>query len=441
MPFPKDFLWGAATASYQIEGAALQYGRGECIWTRFSHTDGKVVNGDNGDVACDHYHRFMEDIQIMKQIGLKTYRFSVAWSRVLPSGTGEVNEQGLAWYSDLVDALLAAGITPYVTLYHWDLPQALQDDGDGWENPAIIEKFARYTEIVAKRLGDRVKHWITLNEPWVVSFLGNWFGNHAPGKQDLAAAYRVAHHLMLAHGASVKVLRAVVPDAQVGITLDFTHMQPATDNPADIEVASLADGQKNRWFFDAVFKGAYPADILAKVQALVDVDFSGVETANPPIDFIGINYYTRQLYVADGTLLGKTIPNPDTSIEHTAMGWEVYPQGLYDLLVRITQTYQPKAIYITENGSAFDDPAPQNGVVADPRRAAYLQAHFDAAERAIEAGVPLEGYFVWSLLDNFEWAEGYNKRFGIVHVDYKTLVRTLKESALYYKKKIKETSA
>lgn len=439
MAFPKGFLWGAATASYQIEGAATEYGRGECIWTRFSHTPGNVINNDTGDVACDHYHRYKEDVALMKELGLQTYRFSVSWPRILPNGTGEVNQEGIDFYSNLVDELLAAGITPYVTLYHWDLPQALQDDGDGWENRAIVEKFADYAEVVAKALGDRVKHWITLNEPWVVSIMGNWLGDHAPGKRNIAAAYRVAHHLMMAHGAAVKRLRQVVPDAQVGVTLNYSDMQPISDNENDIAIAALNDSQHNRWFLDAVFKGQYPTEMLELLKNNIEartIDLSGVETINQPIDFLGLNYYTRTLFSHDGSILGKMERNPEA--EHTAMNWEVYPDGLYNMLTRVQRDYQPKAIYITENGAAFDDPEPVNGIVEDPRRVAFLQNHFAAAERAIGDGVPLVGYFVWSLLDNFEWAEGYNKRFGIIRVDYDTQERFMKRSALYYKGKIAE---
>jgi len=436
MPFPSEFTWGAATASYQIEGAAMDEGRGECIWTRFSHTPGKVINGDTGDVACDHYHQYLEDISLMSQLGLDAYRFSISWPRVLPEGRGERNAAGLDFYNRLVDALLEAGITPYATLYHWDLPQALQDDGDGWENPAIVQAFADYAGLMAETLGDRVKNWITLNEPWVVAFLGNYEGVHAPGKTNLGAAYRVAHHLMLAHGAAVPVIRAASPDAAVGITLDYLDAQPASDSEADVAIAHRNDGFKNRWFLDAVFKGEYPADIVDAVRgvddALEDIDLDAVKAAAVPIDFLGLNYYTRNVFREDGSLLGAMVPQTDS--EHTAMGWEVYPDGMYNMLTRVYADYTPSSLYITENGCAMDDPEPNaDGVVEDPRRVAYLEGHFNAAERAIAAGVPLHGYFVWSLMDNFEWAFGYDKRFGIIRVNYKTLERHLKQSALWYR--------
>ncbi len=436
MPFPKDFTWGAATASYQIEGAAMDAGRGECIWTRFCHTPGKVKQGDTGDIACDHYHLYPQDIDLMRQIGLQAYRFSISWPRVLPSGRGERNPAGLDFYNRLVDNLLEAGITPYATLYHWDLPQALQDDSDGWENPAIVEAFADYAALMAETLGDRVKHWITLNEPFVVAFVGNYQGRHAPGKTDLGAAYRVAHHLMLAHGAAVPRIRAASAGASVGITLDYIDSQAATDAEADVNIARRFDGFQNRWFLDPVFKGAYPADIVETVRgvdgALADIDLDAVKAAAVPIDFLGLNYYRRHIRRDDSSLLGEQVRVPDA--EHTTMDWEVYPEGQYNMLKRVHADYAPAALYITENGCSLDDPEPNaDGVVEDPRRVAYLEGHFAAAERALDEGVPLRGYFVWSLMDNFEWAEGYAKRFGLIRVNYKTLERHLKRSALWYR--------
>lgn len=438
MVFPKDFLWGAATASYQIEGGGLTDGRGECIWHRFSHTPGNVVNGDTGDVACDHYHRYREDVALMKELGLKAYRFSTSWPRVLPNGIGQINRAGIDFYSRLVDELLEADIRPFITLYHWDLPQALQDKG-GWENPDSVKWFGDYAGIMANALGDRITDWTTLNEPFVISFVGNFFGTHAPGKQDIKAAYLVAHHLMLAHGAAVPVIRQAVPNARVGITIDLGYFESPTDNEADVQAAYREDGFKNRWFLDAALKGRYPADIVALLgDILEDIDLAAVKSAAVPVDFLGINYYRRHLFVAgsDGLFSSKDV-EPDRS-EFTAMGWEIYPDGLRKLLVRVAEEYKPPVIYVTENGAAFDDPPPAQGVVNDPRRAAYLRDHFAAASQAIEQGVPLKGYFVWSLLDNFEWAEGYNKRFGIIYVDYATQKRTFKSSARYYQQLISE---
>ena len=435
MPFPKDFLWGSATSSYQVEGAALEDGRGECIWTRFSHTPNMVEDGHTGDRACDHYHLYKEDVQLMQDLGLQTYRFSISWPRVMPLGIGATNEAGLDFYDRLVDELLAANIIPNATLYHWDLPQALQDNG-GWTNPEIVEQFADYTAVVCKRLGDRVKFWATLNEPWVVAFVGNLFGRHAPGITDRATALKVAHHLMLAHGNAVPVIREHVPDAQVGIVLDLGDRTPASDDPLDIEATRLAElAGGNRWFFECVFNGAYPqAGVEILAEDLAGIDLDAVSAAKVSLDWLGLNYYSRQIIGANDD--GSTFPpkfHRNDDAEHTTMDWEVYPEGLFNVLTMIHDEYGPIDMYVTENGAAFVDPAPENDVVEDPRRQNYLETHFAAAERAIEAGVPLKGYFVWSLMDNFEWGFGYNQRFGIIHVDFETLKRTPKRSALFYR--------
>lgn len=435
MAFPKDFLWGAATSSYQIEGAALEDGRGECIWHRFSHTPGKVMNNDNGDRACDHYHLYADDVKLMKELGLQAYRFSVSWPRVIPQGTGAANPAGLDFYDRLVDELLAANIIPYLTLYHWDLPQALQDRG-GWENPAIIQWFSEYTDLMTRRLGDRVKYWATHNEPWVAAFLGHHIGIHAPGKTSWPAAFKAAHHLLLSHGAAIPIIRQNVPDSYAGIVLDQAERTPASDDPADIEAAHLSGvAGGHRWFLDPLFRGHYPADGVRHLEAeLKDIDLDAVQAACVPIDFLGINYYMRLVFAANED--GKPFPPriiPQPNAPMTQMEWEVFPDGLYNLLTDIHQNYGPIDLYVTENGAAYPDPAPVNGVIEDPERAAYLQQHFAAAERAIADGVSLKGYFVWSFLDNFEWAYGYDRRFGIVHVDFDSLVRTPKRSALWYK--------
>ncbi len=425
--FPKDFIWGVATSAYQIEGASLEDGRGECIWHRFSHTYGNVWENHNGDVACDHYHRYSDDIRLMQSLGVHAYRFSTSWPRVLSTGTGQPNPAGLDFYDRLVDELLVTGIEPFLTLYHWDLPQALQDQG-GWANPASVQWFASYAELMAKRLGDRVKHWATHNEPWVIAFMGNHLGVHAPGIQDLPTALRVAHHLLLSHGAAVPVIRQHVTDAQVGLVLDQVFFQPASDDPQDVQAARVKDNTRNLWFLNPIFKGHYPAEAVAHYgNALDGIDLEAVKQAHLPLDFIGVNYYRRN-FVGQQGLVDSPADAP-----HTAMGWEIYPQGLYEILTRAALEYVPPAIYITENGAAFDDAPPQNGVVEDPARVKYLQQHFEAAAKAIADGVPLKGYFVWSLLDNFEWAFGYDKRFGIVHVDFETLQRVPKRSALYLK--------
>ncbi|MCB9436228.1 MAG: beta-glucosidase [Anaerolineales bacterium] len=430
MNFPKDFIWGAATAAYQIEGGGLEDGRGECIWTRFSHTPGMIREGHTGDIACDHYHRYPEDVQLMKSLGLNGYRFSVAWARVLPQGTGQPNPLGLDFYDRLVDELLAAGIQPYLTLYHWDLPQALQDRG-GWENPDSPQWFAEYTALMTSRLGDRVKHWTTHNEPRVASFAGNWQGRHAPGNYDLALACRVAHHLLLAHGAAVPVIRQQVPDARAGIVLDLYAVSPIT--PADEAAAKLFDSFQNRWFLDPVMRGQYPTDMVEVLgDILHGIDVEAVKAAQVPLDYLGINYYMRRMVraVSGGILPFEDFTHPDNP--QTQMGWEIYPDGLYQWLMRLHKEYQVPTLYVTENGAAFADPEPVNNTVNDPERVLYLQEHFAAAARAIAEEVPLKGYFVWSLMDNFEWAWGYTRRFGIVYVDYATQKRTLKQSARYY---------
>lgn len=440
MSFPKDFVWGAATASYQIEGAALEDGRGECIWTRFSHTPGKVANGDTGDHACNHYHRYAEDVQLMKNIGLDAYRFSIAWSRVIPAGTGATNPLGLDFYDKLVDELLANEITPYITLYHWDLPQALQDRG-GWENPDSPQWFADYVDLMTQRLGDRTKHWITHNEPWVVAFLGNYIGEHAPGKTDFSTALKAAHHLLLSHGAAMPVIRQNVSDSVAGITLNVAAMHPASDTAEDKAAAKRQDGYVNRWFFDPLFFGEYPGDMLEEYDDFLgDIDPASISTAKTDNDFIGLNYYTRNIvkHKAGDPPLNIAYSRNDEA-EHTEMGWEVYPEGLMELMLRFTEVYKPKALYITENGCAMPDPTPDENteVVDDPRRVAYYEKHFKVCEDAIAQGVPLKAYFAWSFMDNFEWAFGYEKRFGLHYVDYETFRRVPKQSALYYRDFIK----
>ncbi len=434
MAFPKNFLWGTATSSYQIEGASLEEGRGECIWHRFSHTPGKVNNGEHGDVACNHYYTYKEDVALMKSLGVKAYRFSVAWPRVLPEGTGQLNEPGLDFYSRLVDELLTADIRPFVTLYHWDLPQALQDKG-GWANRDSVQWFADYTALMAEVLGDRVTDWITFNEPWVVAFVGNFYGRHAPGLRDLPTAYKVAHHELLSHGKAVPIIRELVPNANVGITMDYSHPEPASDDPKDHAAAERFHAYHNQWFYEPVFKGTYPAHLLPVIEnALEGIDVNEVSEASVPIDFLGVNYYSRSLSAWDENsqpIQHKTMY--EEGRERTMMGWEVYPDGLRQALLRITHDYQPKTIYITENGSSFQDPPPTDGIVEDPRRVAFLESHLNALSQAIDEGAPVAGYFAWSLMDNFEWAEGYAKRFGLYYVDFETQTRTPKRSAHVYR--------
>ena len=431
--FPDGFVWGAATASYQIEGAVHEDGRSESIWDRFSHTPGNAANGDTGDVACDHYHRSREDIAIMRELGIKAYRFSIAWPRVIPGGSGSVNEKGLDFYDGLIDALLEAGIEPWVTLYHWDLPQTLQDAG-GWTNRATVDAFAEFTEAVTARLGDRVKHWITINEPWCASFLSYELGIHAPGLKDLSAAITASHLLLLAHGVAASIIRRNVPAAKVGIALNPTSVYPDSKSAEDAAAATRQDGYINRWFLDPLYGRGYPQDTFDLFGSAAPAIAAGdLEIISAPTDFLAVNFY-NPTYIADDPsslpLRVKAIDRP--AFEHTAMGWMVEPRGLRDLLVRLHDDYTPGPIFITENGAAYDDPVPFDGRVADPRRAAYYESHFRAVLDAIDSGAPVVGYFAWSLLDNFEWAEGYTKRFGITYVDYDTQVRTIKESGRRY---------
>ncbi|HEV2590519.1 MAG TPA: GH1 family beta-glucosidase [Gaiellaceae bacterium] len=430
--FPRDFVWGAATASYQIEGAANEDGRGESVWDRFAATPGRVRNGDSGAVACDFYHRYSHDIRLMQELGIDAFRFSIAWPRVLPEGRGTVNEKGLDFYDRLVDELLANGITPFATLFHWDTPQVLDEEG-GWPSRGIIEPFCEYVEAVSARLGDRVQHWITHNEPWVVAWVGHGWGHHAPGRTSDKEALAAAHHLLLSHGRAVEILRRNAPDAAVGITLNLDYVYAASNDPADGAAVRWVDGLHNRWFLDPIFKGSYPADMLeAWAESMPEVHDGDLATIAAPIDFLGVNNYTSPLVAADETG-GRSEIVRRADVDRTDMGWEVVPDGLHDLLVRLDREYGPKSIYVTENGCAYADVRGHDGQVEDPERQAYLAAYIDAAGRAIEAGVPLRGYFTWSLLDNFEWAWGYWKRFGLIYIDYATLERVPKGSFYWYR--------
>jgi beta-glucosidase len=444
--FPDGFVWGAATSAYQIEGAYDEDGRGESIWDRFCRTPGKVEGGATGDVSCDHYHRWPEDIALMRDLGLQAYRFSIAWPRIIPEGLGSVNQKGLDFYSRLVDGLLAAGITPYPTLFHWDLPQPLQDAG-GWPVRATAEAFVPYAEAVARTLGDRVRDWITHNEPWCASLLSHQVGRHAPGLTDWPAALAASHHLLLSHGWAVPVLRGFSPGAQVGITLNLTPAHPASGSAADLDAARHFDGYFNRWFLDPLYGRHYPADMVADYGAAKrlpsgwdrivqpgDLDAIGV-----PTDFLGVNYYNRTVVRSDAVPEEQNEPRtvflaPES--EWTEMGWEVYPDGLFETLCRVHFDYGPKRIFVTENGASWSDGPDRDGRVRDERRRRYIRDHLRAARRAIGAGVRLEGYFVWSLLDNFEWERGYGQRFGIVWVDYESGQRIPKESARWYARAI-----
>jgi beta-glucosidase len=434
--FPADFVWGAATASYQIEGAVHEDGRGESIWDRFCRIPGKIENADTGDVAADHYHRWAEDIGLLRQLGLGAYRFSIAWPRIFPEGTGQVNEAGLAWYERLVDALVDAGLQPWVTLYHWDLPQALQDRG-GWASRDTVDAFVSYADTVARRLGDRVASWITHNEPWVVAFVGNYQGRHAPGLTDLRTTLQVAHNVLVSHGRAVPAIRSASPRASVGITLNLSQARPVSESPADIAAAQRADGNLNRWFLDPLFGRGYPADMLevygARRPSVAAADFDGIAT---PIDFLGINTYSP-IYARSDPAGGWGVVSPGLAelqqrgVELTDMGSPIVPDALRELFLRVQHDYQPVALYVTENGAAFADTV-VDGAVHDPRRTRYIADHLMALADATAAGAAVRGYFVWSLLDNFEWARGYQQRFGITYVDYPTQQRILKDSGHWY---------
>jgi beta-glucosidase len=431
--FPEGFLWGAATASYQIEGAWREDGKGESIWDRFSHTPGKIEHGHTGDVAADHYHRWQSDIQLMAELGLKAYRFSIAWPRILPQGHGKVEPRGLDFYNRLVDGLLAAGIQPWATLYHWDLPQALQDRG-GWPARDTAEAFAEYAEVVSRSLGDRVKHWMTLNEPFVAAVLGYHAGVHAPGHADVAETAAATHHLLLGHGLAVPVIRRDSPGSQVGIVLNYSPMHPASDREEDVLAARMNDALVQRMYLDPLAGRPYPQEVLDAQQVSMDRMQPGdQDVIATPIDFLGLSNYTRDVVCA-GQKNQPPVPAP--SMEVTEMGWEVYPEGIYEMLMRLTREYPFKKLYITENGAAFDDQVGPNGQVDDPRRVSYLKRYLTQAARAISDGAPLAGYFVWSLMDNFEWAYGFGKRFGVVYVDYETQARIPKASACWYSRVI-----
>lgn len=444
--FPTNFQWGAATAAYQIEGGIHADGKSSSIWDVFAHTPGKIHNGDTGDAACDHYRRWKEDVALMKQLGLKAYRFSLSWPRILPEGVGKPNQAGLDFYSRLIDELLAADILPLATLYHWDLPAVMPG---GWLNSATTEAFVEYSAIVAKTLGDRVKNWVTINEPFCASILSYKLGMHAPGLQDPAKALVAAHHLLLAHGLAVPVLRENCPGARVGIALNPGPFYTPTRSRADLAAARHADGELNRWFLDPLYGRGYPADMLNDYVSMGFLPSSRPDFIKPndfdiiatPTDFLGINYYTRNRVMA-----GEEIDiNPASVVRlsapednQTEMGWEIFPFGLYETLSRIHWEYKPGEILVTENGASYSDGPDSNGNVHDDRRIGYLKDHIAAIGKAIQAGVPVTGYYLWSLMDNFEWSMGYSQRFGIVYIDFDTQMRYPKDSAFWYRQVIQQ---
>ena len=441
--FPDGFRWGAATASYQIEGGVSEGGRAPSVWDTFSHTEGKVANGETGDIACDHYHRVDEDVAMMADLGLQTYRFSVSWSRVVPDGRDTVNADGIAFYQRLVDRLLDHGITPCPTLFHWDLPQALEEIG-GFRSRDTVSWFGDYAALMARQLGDRVPMWSTFNEPWCYAYLGHTSGHHTPGLTDPAAAVTVAHHELLAHGLAVGAMRAERDGLQLGIVINPSNVHTEGDPPAPVDQLRLVDGIHNRWWFDALLRGAYPADVLTSYGDLAGAVQPGdLAIIATPIDWIGVNYYfdilLRGLATDESTrglpeyptVVGVT--EADRRAVHTDMGWPITPEGFTELLRRLDRDYPNlPPMYITENGCAYDDPV-LDGRCADARRIEYLDLHLRALRDAIDAGVDVRGYYQWSLMDNFEWALGYAKRFGLVHVDFASLQRTPRDSAHWYR--------
>ncbi|MCC7358324.1 MAG: beta-glucosidase [Anaerolineales bacterium] len=436
--FPAGFVWGVATSAYQIEGAAAADGKGPSIWDTFSHQPGHTRGGATGDIAVDHYHRYAEDVRLMAELGLPTYRFSTAWTRVVPTGSGPANPLGLDFYDRLVDELLAHHIEPYLTLFHYDLPQALQDAG-GWPNRDTAYRFADYAHIMAERLGDRVTHWITHNEPLVTAFMGHLSGEHAPGIKDPTAAFQAGHHLLLSHGLAYAAIRgAAKRPPTIGITLNLTPIHPASDSEADAQAAARVDMLSNRLSLDPLLRGAYPPELQGLLElmlagALHEGDLEIIRR----LDWLGVNYYSRAVVRYDPDVaFVEAGPTRPVGHEYSQM-WEIYPPGLYELLTRIWRDYAPSAeIVVAENGVPVPDGLDFDGRVRDERRIRYLRDHLAEVQRAVQAGVPVRGYFVWSLLDNFEWALGYGMRFGLIYVDYETLARTLKDSGRWYSRVI-----
>jgi beta-glucosidase len=428
--FPPTFLWGTATSSYQIEGAVDEDGRGESIWDRFCRIPGAIGDGSSGAVACDHYHRWQQDITLMHELGIAAYRFSIAWPRVMPDGDGRIESRGLDFYDRLVDGLLAAGIEPWATLFHWDLPQALEDRG-GWATRATAHAFVAYADAIARRLGDRVRGFITHNEPWCAAMLGYRDGVHAPGRREPANALAAAHHLLLSHGWAVPVLRTHAPNVPIGITLNLAPVHAASNGVADREARRRIDGDFNRWYLDPLYGRGYPSDMLRdhRDAGLVDatprwLERGDLDAIATPTDFLGVNYYYRHVT--------PTVVQAPRE-QWTEMGWEVYPQGLWELLARLHLDYAPGRMYVTENGASWSDGPDADGRIRDARRIAYLRDHLAQAHRALADGIPLAGYFAWSLLDNFEWQHGYRQRFGLVWVDAVTGERRVKDSATWYR--------
>lgn len=436
--FPENFLWGTATGAYQIEGAYNEDGKGESIWDRYTHTPGTILGSDTGDVACDHYHLYEEDVKIMKEMGIKTYRFSISWPRIFPDGKGEPNKKGMDFYRNLVNLLAENEITPAITLYHWDLPQKLQDIG-GWANREVVDLFVQYARYVFKELGDKVPIWITFNEPWVSSFIGYWYGGHPPAISDLSLAIQAAHNIMLAHGKAVRAYREMGMKGEIGITLNLNPVYPASENENDLLAANRYSEFYNSWFLDPILKGKYPEQLLELFSNFAtppNIDSVDMDVIHTPIDFLGVNNYSFTSVVYDANKLPLQINFAEAGKAKTDTGWEIYPEGIHDLLLYLHQEYNGIKIMITENGAAFKDVIDNDGKVNDNERISYLNDHITEIYRAMKDGVNLAGYYIWSFMDNFEWRMGYSKRFGLVYIDYETQKRIIKKSGLWYKKVI-----
>ncbi len=444
--FPSDFAWGTATASYQIEGAVAEGGRGPSIWDTFSHTPGRIADGTNGDVADDHYHRYAEDIKILADLGFNSYRFSIAWPRIQATGTGPINPAGVDFYRRIAETCLEHGVTPYATLYHWDLPQALEDAG-GWLELDTAAAFRDYAAATHDALGDVITHWITLNEPWCSAFLGYGNGVHAPGLTVGSDSLKAAHHLLLGHGLAVNAMRESRHQSSLGVTVNLYSVHAASDSAVDRDAARRTDGMGNRLFLDAALLGSYPDDVLldAGVTEWFDERSGDLAVISTPIDFMGINYYSRHTAAGptDGVFADPTVPSAtpgsenvrmvDTGVAKTQMGWEIHPDGLIDVMKMVHERAPELGIYVTENGAAYEDTVAADGSIDDEERRLYFELHVAACDQALGQGLPLKGYFAWSLMDNFEWAFGFSRRFGLVHVDFETQARTVKRSGLWFR--------
>ncbi len=434
--FPDNFKWGSATSAYQIEGAWNEDGKGESIWDRLCHTYGKIENNDSGDIACDHYHRFNEDIKFMKELGLKAYRFSISWPRIFPKGFGEINKKGMEFYNQLIDALVTADIEPWITLYHWDLPQSLQDIG-GWNNSTIVQHFGDYAEAISHEFGDRVKNYFILNEPHIIAWLGHYRGSHAPGIQNASIFINSVHNLHLAQGKATQVIRDTQNDAKIGSAFDHTIFTPIIDTKENLEEVDRVDQLANRLYLDPILKGEYPS-IIKQMNFQPSQD--DMQLINQPQDFLGINYYSRHVI---SSKLKKNVFDCDKIIDQsfcTAFNWKIYPNGMYETLARMKKEYNNPEIYISENGAAFDDIVQKQGIIQDDDRIIYLRDHIAAVYKSIQEGINVNGYFLWSLMDNFEWQSAYSKKFGIINVDFNTLKRTPKKSYDWYKDVIANNS-